>query len=133
MENGNPQTTPRTDEILNFQIADVDPRRPLNQLYNNQKIDKRFCQSLNNTQEIFCPHPLPLGMHSRDVVQELINGPDDSLWASGTGVDNGELVVRLQVVAPHVLSVLLLVAAQGAHEGATSGVNHLLSYVLVIG
>ena len=66
-------------------------------------------------------------MHDRDVVQELIDGPDDRLWARGTRVDDGEVVVRLQVVAPDVLSVFLPVPAQRAHEAAAGGVNQLLS------
>ena len=58
-----------------------------------------------DTGEVFGAHPLPLGVRRRHVVQERVRGPDDRAGARGARVDDGQVVVRLQVVAADVLSV----------------------------
>ena len=44
-------------------------------------------------------------MRRRHVVQERVRGPDDRVGARGARVDDGQVVVRLQVVAADVLSI----------------------------
>ena len=90
-------------------------------------------QLSNDAEEILGAHALPLGVRGAHVEQELVGGPGGRAGAArGARVDDGEVVVRLQVVAPHVLAVLLLVAAQRAHEAAAGGLHQLLPYVAVV-
>ena len=44
-------------------------------------------------------------MRRRHVVQERVRGPDDRAGARGARVDDGQVVVGLQVVAADVLSI----------------------------
>ena len=44
-------------------------------------------------------------MRRRHVVQERVRGPDDRAGAHGARVDDGQVVVGLQVVAADVLSI----------------------------
>ena len=58
-----------------------------------------------DTGEVLGAHPLPLGVRRRHVVQERVRGPNDRVGARGARVGDGQVVVRLQVVAADVLSI----------------------------